>query len=82
MAQWVKDPALPQLWYRLQLWLRSDPWPGTSVFHTVAKKENKTKQNKTKTSYYRSDNKHKEQQKDKHEDVKKGIKIIKYGEGE
>ena len=28
-AQWVEDVALPQLWLRLQLQLRSDPWPGT-----------------------------------------------------
>jgi len=26
--QWVKDPALLQLWYRLQLRLRLDPWSG------------------------------------------------------
>ena len=24
-AQWVKDLALPQLWRRSQLWLKSDP---------------------------------------------------------
>ena len=29
--QQVKDLALPQLWHRLPLWLRFDPWPGT--FH-------------------------------------------------
>ena len=29
--QWVKDPALPQQWLRLQLWLRSDPWTGNSM---------------------------------------------------
>ena len=28
-AEWVKDPALPQL--RSQLWLGSDPWPGNSI---------------------------------------------------
>ena len=28
-AQWVKDPALQQLWHRLQ----SDPWPGN--FHML-----------------------------------------------
>ena len=27
LAQWVKDPALPQLWPRLQLQLRSSLWP-------------------------------------------------------
>ena len=28
MAQWVKDPALLQLWRSLQLWLGFHPWPG------------------------------------------------------
>ena len=27
-AQWVKDLVLLQLWHRLQLWLRFNPWPG------------------------------------------------------
>ena len=39
-AQWVKDPALLQPWCRLQLWLGSDPWPGNSICHRAAKKEN------------------------------------------
>ena len=26
MVQWVKDLVLPQLWFRLQLRLRLDPW--------------------------------------------------------
>ena len=30
-AQWVKDPTLLQLWLRLWLWLRSDPWPWNSM---------------------------------------------------
>lgn len=25
LVQWAKDLALPQLWSRLQLWLRFDP---------------------------------------------------------
>ena len=25
--QWVKDPALLQLWHRLQMWLGFCPWP-------------------------------------------------------
>ena len=33
LAQWIKDLALPQLLLRLQLWLRSDPWPGN--FHIL-----------------------------------------------
>jgi len=28
-VQWVKDPELLQLWYRLQVRLGFDPWPGT-----------------------------------------------------
>ena len=28
VAQWVKDPALLQLWHRSQLWLGFNPWPG------------------------------------------------------
>ena len=40
-AQWVRDPALPQLWHRSQLWLTSDPWPGNSICHGAAKKGKK-----------------------------------------
>ena len=32
-AQRVKDPALLQMWHRLQLWLQFDPWPGN--FHVL-----------------------------------------------
>ena len=31
LAQWVKDPVLPQLQLRLRLWLGSDPWPRRSI---------------------------------------------------
>ena len=34
----LKDLAFPQLWYQLQLWLRSDPWPGNSMCHRATKK--------------------------------------------
>ena len=37
LAQWVKDLALPQLR------LRSDPWPGTSVFCGATKKKKEKK---------------------------------------
>ena len=43
MMQWVKDPVLPQLWCRLQLQLRINPWPGN--FHVPwvqLKKKRKT----------------------------------------
>ena len=33
MPQWVKDPALPQLWHGLQMHLRFSPWPGN--FHML-----------------------------------------------
>ena len=39
LAEWVKDPALPQLWHQWQQWLRSDLWAGNSICHRVAKKE-------------------------------------------
>ena len=39
LAQWVKDPLLPQLWCRSQLWLGSNPWLGNSIFHGDAKKK-------------------------------------------
>ena len=42
-AQWIKDSALSQLRLRLQLQLRSDPWPGNSVCHGAAKKKKKKK---------------------------------------
>ena len=42
-AQWVKDPALPQLQHRLQLQLGADPWSRNSMCCSVAKKEKKKK---------------------------------------
>ena len=39
--QWVKDPVLLQLQLRLQLCLRSDPWPGNSTCHRTAKRGKK-----------------------------------------
>ena len=35
----LKDPVLPPLQPRLQLWLRSDPWPGNFICHGEAKNE-------------------------------------------
>ena len=31
VGQWVKDPALLQMWHRSPLWFVFDPWPGN--FH-------------------------------------------------
>ena len=42
-AQGVKDPALPQLWLRLQLQLGSDPWARNSIWFGAARKEKKKK---------------------------------------
>ena len=60
MAQQVKDPALPQLWHRLQLWHRFNPltWelPHAACV-TKKKKQNKTKQNKTKQNNIYLENK-------------------------
>ena len=41
LAQWVKDPVLPQLQHRPQLWLRFNPWPRNSICHGKAKKKKK-----------------------------------------
>ena len=41
LAQWDKDPALPQLQCRWQLRLRSDPWPRNSICCRAAKKGKK-----------------------------------------
>ena len=43
-GQWVKDPALLQLWHRSQLQLRFDPWP--SNFHIALLQPKKKKINK------------------------------------
>ena len=48
LAQWVKDPALPQLRCRRQLQLGSDPWPRNSICHVVARKEKNEKEEKKK----------------------------------
>ena len=44
-VQWVKDPALPQLWRRSQLQLGFNPWPWNFHMPWVQslKKNNKTK---------------------------------------
>ena len=44
LAQWVKDPALPQLWRRLQLQRRSDPWLETP--YAAGQPKTKTKNSK------------------------------------
>ena len=43
-AQWVKDPALLQLWHRSQLWLEINPWPGN--FHMLWEQPKKKKKKK------------------------------------
>ena len=48
LAQWVKDPALPQLWYKLQVRLIFNPWPGNSMCLGAAKEEKKKKGKKGK----------------------------------
>ena len=47
LAQWVKDPALPQPRYRSPWWFRSDPWPGNSICHRAAKKRERENRNKS-----------------------------------
>ena len=40
-AHWVKDPVLPQLWCRSQLWLGFGPSPRNFICHGVAKTKSK-----------------------------------------
>ena len=44
VAQWVKDPALLQLWHRSKLWLGFDPSPGN--FHMFQGQPKKVKKKK------------------------------------
>ena len=46
VAQWVKDLALPQLWYRSQLYLTFSPWPGNFHRLWVQLKKGKKKERK------------------------------------
>ena len=48
----LKDPALPQLWSRLQLWLEFNPWPGNVHMPWVWPLKNKRRSSK----WYLSDN--------------------------
>ena len=38
LVQWVKDPALPQMWHRLQPQLGYHPWPRICIHHGDSKK--------------------------------------------
>lgn len=40
-AQWVKGPALPQVWLTWKLQLDSHPWGGNSICCKMAKKKKK-----------------------------------------
>ena len=42
MVQQVKDPALPQLWHRLQLGSDLIPGPGTSTYFVRSQKGKKS----------------------------------------
>ena len=44
MAQWVKDPAVPQLRHRPQLWCQLDPWPGNVHMPRVWLKKKRERQ--------------------------------------
>ena len=44
VAQWVKDPALLQLWCRLQLQLQLDTWPKDFHMPQVWQKKKKKKE--------------------------------------
>ena len=48
MVQRVKDPALPLLWFWLQLWLGFDSWPKNFCTPQVQPKKEKKKRKKKK----------------------------------
>ena len=53
VVKWVKDPKLPQLLCRLQLWFRFSPWPGNFHMPWVwPKKRNKEKENELQTGWH------------------------------
>ena len=56
LLQWIKNPALLQLWCRSQLWLRFDPWPGKLPCATGVAKQTKTKEERTGNIVSNNDN--------------------------
>ena len=48
LVQWVRDPVLLQLWHRLQLQLRCDPWPGNFHMPWEQSKQKKRKKERKK----------------------------------
>lgn len=62
----LKDPALLQLWHRLQVWFRSDPWPKKSMCHRAAQKGKERKK------------RGRERDNEREEEAKKGQKTIYY----
>ena len=43
LVQWVKDIALPQLWFCLQLQLSFNPWPENYMLQVLLKKKKEKK---------------------------------------
>lgn len=68
----LKDPVLPklqcrsQLWCRSQVWFRSDPWPKKSMCHRAAQKGKERKK------------RGRERDNEREEEAKKGQKTIYY----
>ena len=60
LAQWVKDPAL--LWLRWRLWLGADSWPGSSICHRAAKNGNKKKERKKRKAERKKKNRSKKRE--------------------
>ena len=67
MLQWVKNPALPQLWQRLQLQFEFDSWPRN--FHVPGAQQKKGKEKKPKEKKKRK--KEKERKRNKRENKRK-----------
>ena len=49
LVQWVKDLALPKLQLKLQLQIRSDPWPGLHVLRGGQKRKKQQTEVRTRT---------------------------------
>ena len=52
LVQWFKDLLMLQQWLRSRLQLGSDPWPGNSICHRVAKKKKRKQKTKNNTYQY------------------------------
>ena len=65
VVQWVKDPALIQLWHRLKLWLGFDSWSRNIHMPQVRPNKKKKKKKKRKKKKKKKKRKKKKEKKEK-----------------